>query len=116
MAKLREVDKRPKRQFQPGDIVRKKDGMEGLVLQTEPDKRGHGYQMCWCIFTAREMSLYTAARAFVAKRSKDSDYVTGVKISNTQLSYQRSAPESWLRRVSAQEIRTLRFVQIVEED
>jgi len=116
MAKLRETDKRPKRQFQPGDIVKRKDGMEGLVLQTEPDKRGHGYQICWCIFAARDVNLFTAARAFVARRSKDTEYVTGIKMSNTQLSYQRTAPESWLRRVSAQEIRTLRFVQIVEED
>jgi len=90
--------------------------MQGLVLQTEPDKRGHGYQMCWCLFAAREVNLYTAARAFVAKKSKDSEYITGIKISNTQLSYISTAPESWLRRVSAQEIRTLRFVQIVEED
>lgn len=116
MPKLRETDKRPKRQFQPGDVVRKKDGMVGLVLQTEADSRAYGYQLCWCIFAPREMNLYSAARAFVARRSKDPEYVTGVKISNTQLAYLRTAPESWLKRVSAQEIRTLRFVQIVEED
>jgi len=124
MAKLREVDKRPKHQFSPGDIVSWKKGpgagREGLLIKIreQEGRRGlHGYQRCWVVFAPREFELYQAARKYVSGLEEHAeDEVIGVEISNTQIEFLRKCPDNWLASISASEVMLLRFSYIAEED
>jgi hypothetical protein len=121
--KLKEKDRRPKHQFEPGDIVELhgsvKDlpGRKGLVLQTAPHVKGQGYQECHCVFAGREVDLYRATRKFISAQSRNDEDSVGFIVINTKLvPTGTKAPEAWMKQVTAKEIRTLRFTMILEED
>jgi len=123
MAKLREIDKRPKHQFSPGDIVSWKRGTgagsEGIIIATraEAGRRGqNGYQECWAVFAPREFDLYQAARQSISMKEDLSEDIMGVRISNTQIEFLRKCPESWMTGISASEVMLMRFQYIAEED
>ena len=120
--KLKEKDKRPRYQYEPGDIVelhgsvKEISGRKGLVLQTESSFRGEGYQTCLCVFAGRDVDLYRAARRFISYKLTKEDLSFGVSVSNTKLIYKEKCPREWLKSITCKEIRTMRFIKILEED
>lgn len=130
MAKLRQTDKRPKHRFEPGDIVQNKNGMNGLVLATEPAQEkvhGPGSQWCFCVFAGKEVDLFRQARMFMQRSSHERSQrirdmaehgmaTSGTALLNTRISFIRKAPDSWVQSITPQEVLNMRFAFIFEED
>jgi hypothetical protein len=121
MAKLKEIDRRPKHQFEPGDLVRTRKGMrvlpeaQGVVLEVHSWTDGSGRQECLCVFAAKQVDTYEAVREFIVDKAYETDYVHGTRIMNTQLEPAGKAPRQWFIDVQAAELDMQRFRLILED-
>ena len=127
MAKLKERDKRPKRKFEPGDIVRPHPRRtdlvtvgQGIVLR-ELEKNNPDdivdteLQLLLVYFAARDVDLYTEARRFARAWVDDPEYKPdGVTMKNSDLQIVKTTT-GWLDAPTIEETQMRRFINIMDD-
>jgi hypothetical protein len=122
VGKLKERDRRPKHQFEPGDLVefhgsvKESQGGRGLVLETAPHSKGDGFQTCTVAFGGRDDDLFRQARRYISHMQAQSSISFGAEVINTKLVYKGKAPREWLKSISAKEVRSIRFMKILDDE
>lgn len=133
MGKLREIDRRKQRHYQPGDIVTPSSRLQneqfitgsiGIVLKEILKGKRSGQpgshtpptdQICLVYFGSTHTDLFNAARKYACALVHDPGYhPEGVAVSCRDMDYSESQP-SWLDAPSIDEVQLMRFAEIANE-
>lgn len=124
MAKLKQPDRRPVREFKYGDIVNiksKKPALStGIVVGTItfPNlfKEPAALQHVKVIMAISEEELYSKVRDFIKRQfySEDWSHLSLMYVNN-QLEFVRECPPEWIEPLSSSEIHTFRFTDLMKE-